>query len=420
MQNSESYRVIDVMPAEDVAEYTEDENLTDAQRSTAVMLSDLNGEMADGTGTLGIYQLSGGANGPQSLCETLPLDLYDPMALEQYIADKYGPGLYRLHARIKGKKGIAGNKLISIAAPKSTGLVPYNESAKGKSESENNLAVILQQMNAQQMQMMQTLADSLNKPKEKGLLDSLINSLKEMEADKLALVGAGAGFLFKNFFNKKDSLDDLTKILTLTGTIKDLRDENETPKSDDGLMGVASQFLAAFQGMKSGAPVPAQPATRQPAQAKTAPAQVQHSAAEDAQLKNIRFMLNGPFKPFMDNLLENARHSADIEATAEVVLNSVPENAITPFMDFMEREDALSIMAGVQPAVLTYAVWFSELRECMLDMYFDDGQAENTHDVPDPTTGNATGDSVSEPQQQPGGDSGDADPNGEANQGEQN
>lgn len=413
MQNSESYRVIDVLPVDDAAEYAEDENLTDAQRGTAVMLSELNGEMADGTGTLGIYQLSGGANGPQSLCETLPLDLYDPMALEQYISDKWGHGLYRLHARIKGKKGIAGNKLISIAAPKSTGMVPYDQSAKGKSESENNLGVILQQMNAQQMQMMQTLADSLNKPKEKGLLDSLVNSLKEMDADKLALVGAGAGFLFKNLFEKKDSMKELKEILAITGTIKDLR-EDEQKEPENGLMGVASQFLAAFQGIKTGAP--AQP--QQPAPVRTSPAQVQNKSAEDAQLKNIRFMLNGPFKPVMDNLLENARHNADVEVTAKTVIQSVPENAIEPLMDFMEREDALSIMAGTQPAVLTHAVWFSELRECMLDLYFDDGQAENPHDVPDAAPTNATEHRQHEPEQQPGGDGGDVDPNGEANQGE--
>ena len=262
-------------------------------------------------------------------------------------------------------------------------------------------------MHANQMQFLQQFAD---KPKEKGLLDSLINSLKEMEADKLALIGGGAAFVFKNFFQKKDSMKEFKDMLAMTGMIKDLREDDK--EESNSIAELGQQFLGAFMGMKQ-AQTPA-PANREAKKEVAAPAPRQ----QDDKNKQILFMLNGPFEPMMNALLDNARNHADIDATVETVLASVPPQAIEPFMDFIEREDSIAVMAQAQPAVLAHAVWFSELREGMLDAYF--GVEENENDVSHSDNGNTTGDGQPPSEQQSGGDGGDVKTNGEANQSVEN
>lgn len=386
--------------------YTDDEDLTDAERKTANFLAEMNNK-ADGTGTLWIHKIDHG--GAHLYVADIPIDKYDPMALERFISKTAGPGDYRIQARLKGRKGAAGNTMISIAETalnKSTGLVPYNEGAQEKGQN-TELMLILQQMQQQQTQSMERLADALTQ--KRGTFEGVFDALKNMDADKLSLLIGLATPVVKNMFSKKDPFDELQKVLAITGDIRDLRGDQKDENS--GLVGLGEQFLSAFAGMKR--EVPQRPPAQNPIISERPATQ------EDPQ---VGFMMRA-IEPMIIELIKVARENGDPLAAAKEVLISVPENSAPKLVEFLERDDSIPVMANYQPNILTYAVWFSELRDCILGLYYGEiADPEPIHGVHRQEKGSGDPEINGEPQsdKQPGGDGGDVDPHGQTDQGGEN
>lgn len=398
----EPITIIETVESDDYAAMREDEsNYTEAQRNAMAMMDDLT--KSHDVGQLGIYKVSGGVNGSHALCETVPLDKYDPMSLEQYIADKYGAGDYRLMARIKGQKGVKGNKLISIAAPKeaSTGLVPYQVKPD---DIQSDLATMMRAISENQAATLQAILQS-NQPK-KSALDGLIDSVKEMDAEKLALVGGALGFVFKNFFQRPDPMKEIQTMLAITGDIRDLRGTEEKDKAPDYM-----QMLTSFAGVlgmaQKNAPAVATPAA--PAVTSTPQPVAQEQGQRGAAFAEA-------FAPFIGQLLSMARDNADPDATATLVLSSVPENQRDAFYDFIDDENSLATMAGFEPAVLAHADWFSSLRWAILEQIEDSEGAQN--DIPHDTAsdGHADVDPNNSTEKQPSGDGAHVGADGQTNQ----
>ena len=404
---------ITVIPAEEsYSDRYEREDMTDAERKAVDFLEDMN-HKADGTGTLYIHRVSGGYNGNHEFCGEIPLDKYDFYSLQKYIKDNYGGGDYRLMARMKGKKGNAGNTLVSIAGdPKSTtAMVPYGHQSGG----DTNMA-ILQAIQQQGEQNRELMRDMMTRDNE-GVLGKIADTIKNMDGNQLTAIATVLTPVVSNLFNKKDSTKELKDMLVLTGQIKDLREDDQG--REQGLMGLAQNFLQAFNG--------AQQNDAQRRGQGTAPAPAPQPGGEPAQQPEPRrdysHMMQA-FQPMIRQLLEAARNDADPDEAALTVLNSVPDQAREQFMGFVRSDDCLPEMGRYEPAIWHRgnALWFAELREALIERYDagDYGEPANGSGVDvseaDPGQYDPEKYGESEPDQQPGGDHGDVDPDGETDQ----
>lgn len=345
---------------------------TEAERKTREFIEEVNGKDSQKVGFFDIYRVADAATfGIDDFCERVPSDQFgDPESLMMFLRGKYGHGKYRILGRVKGKKGVVLNSLLTIAPalenPRNLPAVHTPEKAGG-----DNLAYIVQMIAQQNQQMQQNIMMMLEQRNEKKGID--LTFLKDPQILALILPAA-TGLIGAVFKNRRDPLDDITQLLTITGTIKDMREESEGGGNPDTWPALINNALDKLGNL---APMIAAKPGQAPAPA-NAPRPTPQQLPPMAQA----------LAPQIKQLVEYAQAGSDPAECAKVVWNSAPEQYRPALQQFLEADNCISTMARVNPGVLDYAVWFDELRYNVLELADPDQDADtHVHDTPaDPET----------------------------------
>lgn len=370
--------LFETIPARDRDYHDDNEREeTEAERKTREFMEDVNGKNSQKVGFFDINKVDSAASfSARNFCERVPSDQFgDPESLMMYIRRKYGPGMYRILGRVEGRKGFVINSLFNIEPtvgenPRNLPAVHTPEKAGG-----DNLAYIVQMIAQQNQQMQQNIMMMLEQRNEKKGID--LTFLKDPQILALILPAA-TGLIGAVFKNRRDPLADITQLLTITGTIKDMREDSEgggNPDTWPALINNALDKLGSLAPMIAAKPGQA-PAPR--------PAPGNDARPTPQQLPPMAQAL----APQIKQLVEYAQAGSDPAECAKVVWNSAPEQYRPALQQFLEADNCISTMARVNPGVLDYAVWFDELRYNVLELADPDQDADtHVHDTPaDPET----------------------------------
>lgn len=330
-------------------DYEEPQDETDAERKTRDFFDSLDGKDGQQVGFVDVYKLSSGVGsfGVKDYCERLPSDKYpDPESLMMFLRYKYGAGDYRLLGRIEGKKGIQLNTLLSVA-PSKEDSNPRNLPAVIDSKNDGMAAIMamMQQQNHSTMMMLESL-----RAEKKPALD--LSFLKNPEILAL-LIPAATTLIGSMVKGRRDPMEQITQLLTITGTIKDMREDDgprENPDTWPALIGKITDQMGAILPALSAAN-----AGRAPA------ATPQHAVGQNAGASFAQ-----AFSPYLKQLVAMAKAGAEPEAAATAVLSAVPDNYREALLDFLDRDDCISQLGKANPAVYDMAAWFDDLRNEVL------------------------------------------------------
>lgn len=334
--------VYDAVPVTGIREAERDE--TEAERKTREFFHSLNGGDKQGTGTVSIYRVvDGGSIDGEGFCDRMPADKFgDPETLYIYIRNKFGPGQYRIVGRENGKRGIRMNTLVEITPTVgSTPNLPavISPGARGNSDTMAMMAM-LQQQHRDLLAALQTRDKSID-----------LTWLKDPAVLAL-LIPAATTVVSALLERRRDPLADLTQLLTITGTIKELRDDGDSDKGADTWPGLIAGALDKFAGVL--------PALAAPRSAPAGPAGQQSAPTLPPVAQALA--------PHLAQLIQLADQGAEPERCAQMVLGAVPDQYRAPLLEFLAADNAVSQLARVNPAVIDRAVWFDELRYCVLEL----------------------------------------------------
>lgn len=343
---------------------TESRPLTEAEKKTEAFFSELNGEDAQQTGTITVYRESSGVTGAKEYVDQFPADKYTTEALQQYLRNEYGPGDYRIQGRITGQKGIRLNTLLTIAkskADRETGMVPYDPKAAG-----NDMALIVHTINESQrradermMMMLEEMRAEKNKP---GIMANL---MKPETLTALAPIVAAVGpALIKKLFTSKDPVEQLVRMMEVKSMLDDGKDSDTQANSWPALIEKGLGSLAAL--------APAMMAQKQGG----APAAAQQDGAQA-----VPPMLQA-FGPHLKQVAELAAQGVEPAALAPQVVQAIPDAHRAAFGQFIQRDDAISHLAQVEPAVFANPPWWVEL-QAELDELLNGGDTDGENTPPD-------------------------------------
>lgn len=358
--------IIEVIP--DNAGYDDvysDQDLTDAEKKNIQFLRDMN--QAEGEGTLFIHRVSGGHNGRMEFCEKMPLDKYDFYSLQTFIKEKYGPGDYRLQARVTGKKGAAGNTLITIA--RGTELAPTTGTAlvpAGRDDDKNSLIAFMQNMQAEQARNMERLLDRLE-----GRRGGFMDKIKDMNPETLALITPLLAPVIEKLagrmFSGSDPMKQLQSMLAITGDIRDLRQDNE--KTDDSWSGAINAIFSNLGGMLE----------KQPQKQRLVQPQKTEPEKQQIKMHPMAQAFSGHLQELVNISAQNInaeseQYEQSIQESAAAVMKSVPPQFAERFRDFMEAPDCLQQLMAMHRGVFTNLQWFIDLRDTILASYDEGGE----------------------------------------------
>lgn len=324
-------------------EREDDRAETEAERKTREFFEECN-ESEQKVGTLTLLKVLGGTN-QMDHCERFPTDKFpDWDSVVFYTREKYGHGQYRVHGRVPGKKGISLNRLFSIAAAKDEKNmlpVPHNSNAN------DSLMLILQQMRNDQSMMMERLI-SAQENKGGGISAALEKLLKPETLVALAPV---LPVLIKLFPRRSDPMEQIAKMLAITGDIKALREDDEKAANGATWPDMAMKALTQVGELV---------ALKQPHPGQVAQQTPQKTIAPNPYAQ--------AFKGHVDVLLTGAENDADTGELAAQVVASVPPQFAEKLYELLSSDAYLRHLASVNLRVLDYGPWFAELRDAVLDI----------------------------------------------------
>lgn len=261
-----------------------------------------------------IHRILSGGNSPEEYVARFPADKFDFGQLQDYLAENYGGGDYRVRLYSSNRLVKAGNKLISIANRKK----PVQSNQGG-----DLVALILQKMD-QQNQMLMNILQS--KPKESNNRAEFLDELIKMKA----IFGGGGG----------GGIDSVRDAL---GLIKELGvPVGEVQKEDAGF----SELLEKLAPLV----IHAQPQQVQP----------NPINPQDQQRRQQMNMQQMQLRIGIGQLLTAAKKNADPGHWATTVLDMIDMETVK---GFVSEGDPVEKMANIAPEVGSYREWFKLLAE---------------------------------------------------------
>lgn len=262
-----------------------------------------------------IHRILSGGNSPEEFIARFPVDKFDFGQLQDYLAENYGGGDYRVRLYSSNRLVKSGNKLITIAHRKKT--VQANPGG-------DLVALVLQKMD-QQNQMLMSI---LQKPKEQNSRAEFLDELIKMKA----IFGGGGG----------GGIDSVRDAL---GLIKELGvPVGEVQKEDAGF----SELLEKLAPLV----IHAQPQQIQPKQNPINPQDQQRRQQMNMQQMQLRIGIG--------QLLTAAKKNADPGHWATTVLDMIDMETVK---GFVLEGDPVEKMANIAPEVGSYREWFKLLAE---------------------------------------------------------
>lgn len=345
-------------PAPEEAEYVEvfedegEENQLDA----------LEGLIGEFTGAadivVNVYRQGEGKN-ISFLFRTSPDEMSGGEIMER-CRDNYGTGDYRIHIR-QGPR-IVHNRPFSVEAKKEP------DPALAQNTGQADIIALITSQNASQQQMfmatMTAMAEALKgrepppAPDPVAMQNSMIQALVALKG--LAVPESTA----------KDPVEMLIQGVQLAA---ELRPSDGDTNANDLVLAGLKAFAptiteATRQGMLNQAPgapggpqpgAPGAPGAGAPGQ-EGAP-QLTADAAREREMGLRQVMM----RQQLGWLVKQASVGKHPDLYAELLLDQVGEQTV---LEFIAKDDALEQLAGIEPRVKDYSVWFEELRACILEL----------------------------------------------------
>lgn len=342
-------------PAAEEAEYTiiEDDEGEEAQ------LDALEGLIGEFTGAadivVNVYRQGEGKN-ISFLFRTSPDEMSGGEIMER-CRDNYGTGDYRIHIR-QGPR-IVHNRPFSVEAKKE----PDPALVQNTGQADIIALVTANAAQTQQMFMatMTAMAEALKgrepppAPDPVAMQNSMIQALVALKG--LAVPEATA----------KDPVEMLIQGVQLAA---ELRPSDGDTNANDLVLAGLKAFAptiteATRQGMAAqaaGQPQPGAPgAPGADAPGQEGAQQMTADAAREREMGLRQVMM----RQQLGWLVKQASVGKNPDLYAELLLDQVGEQVV---LDFIGKPDALEQLAGIEPRVKDYSVWFEELRACILEL----------------------------------------------------
>lgn len=387
MTRTAQFLPADVTDVTDVEfEVPDREELTEAQKRAEALKEALS-EDSEAFVTVHKHENGSGTSGG-AFVDKMPADKYDHGELLIFLKREHGPGDYRIRLYANGR--LKANKLVTIARPlnhsgeKSLQISPGSDAAQ-------LLQQVLQPIREQQNQMLEFMRQTQERPNQ---MESMMQTMQMLAMFKDVLGGGNSA--------PANSLQQMRDMMAL---IKELKgDVIEGEKEEEG--GFTKMIEALAPAFVAGMNAPAKQQNYRP-----------NPAPQNQPQRNPQEMmlLNG-FKM----LINAASKKADPGHYAPLVIDTVGAEKVAHYCQSAESFASLVKMAG--PAALTYAAWFEDLRQHLLallgmpskfgDLY-DDADDAITGEIDDDSGTNDPDVPVTGNQQRPGGDSPDAQADGE-------
>lgn len=334
---------------------------TDATRKTADLYWEMLGTKDTGTGYVTVTYHPDGHGNKGVSCMNVPSDKYTLAELVEVVRREHAarlhpgkPGDYRFMLWAKtarGNNAPVGNKLETILAPVAESL-PVPASAAGNDAAVMALMRELREMRAEIANVRTQPAPAVDW---KGVAIAVQPFL-------LPFVAAFAERLANP--PKRNGLDDLKEILALTGTIKELRADNESAPTDD-----APWYAAPLMGLMNNLPgMLAAGAMRMPApRAPTAPTVDAGGQPAPAPIVHQHGNTGHPFYQQLDAVVSVAG-DADPDEVAGMLWGQVPEAYRGQVLEFLTAPGYFRRLAEVHPGVMDHPGFFADLADALLEI----------------------------------------------------
>jgi hypothetical protein len=349
--------VVEEPVAAEAVEYTEVIDGDDEAEEN--QLDQLEGLIGEFTGAadivVNVYRQGEGKN-ISFLFRTSPDEMSGGEIMER-CRDNYGTGDYRIHIR-QGPR-IVHNRGFSVEARKEPD--PITTQASGTAD----ILALMQANNASNSQMfmatMTAMAEALKgrepppPPDPVAMQNSMIQALVALKG--LAVPEQPA----------KDPVELLIQGVQLAAELKP--SEGDTNANDlvlAGLKAFAPTITEATrQGLAhqaAGQPQPGAPgAPGAPGPGRPGDQQTTADAAREKEVGLRQVMM----RQQLAWLVKQASVGKNPDLYAELLLDQVGEQTV---LEFIGKPDALEQLAGIEPRVKDYSVWFEELRGCILEL----------------------------------------------------
>lgn len=304
--------------------------------------------------TIFLYRKEGGQ---WSLLDKLSVDEETMPTLEDFkfsVKELHGGGIYE--AAIRTPKGQLAKRIhFSLSGlPKRPEEKPVEAA---KSTTDNSLEQIIGLLAQQNQQTQQMLLTGLEKLGEKIAQKPEIDPFVFLERASNILGKAGA-----TPAPQKSLVEQITELKTAADLIG-LGGLGGT--GEDSWGSLAAALVPLTEMMKENT-------INERLKLKLAKkSQEQKAQAQQAQAKqtaapiNSQATLMAEFKPVLTQILPLAEQNQDPVAVAEAILKIAPDH--NQLNEFLRRDDALAIMADLEPKVTDYWDWFTYLANAMLE-----------------------------------------------------
>lgn len=346
---------------------------TDATRKTADLYWEMLGTKDTGTGYVTVTHHPEGYGNKGISCGNYPSDKYTLAELIEVVRREHAarlhpgkPGDYRFMLWAKtarGNNAPIGNKLETILAP-AVDALPVAPGAIGNDAVVMALMREMREMRAEITRSREVAAPSVDW---KGAL---------IAAQPFLLPFVAA--LAERMMNppKRDGLGDLKEILALTGTIKELRADNEPAPADD-----APWYAAPLMGLMQNLPgMLAAGAMRLPTP-KSPPAPAADAGGQPAPAPMTYENGGNGHHPFYQQLaaVVSVAGEADPDEVAGMLWEQVPEGYRPQVLEFLTGPGYFRRLAEVHPGVMDHPGFFADLTDALLEISTAPVQTEPTN-----------------------------------------
>lgn len=347
-----------------------------ATRRTADLYWQLLGENDSGVGYVTVNFLGNGQGAPETSVDRYPGDKYtlDEMIEEirKRHAHRLHPGRegdYRIRLYAKSRRGnfaVVGNRLVTIMAPDLPDRLPAPVG-----DVPPLLAELVRSMRADTEKLRDELR-AIAQVREKPGTNFL---------DVVTVLAPIVTPLIVAAMNrpKDDPMKALTAALALTGTIRDMRQENDAPpvSSEESAPWWAPPLMQVVQNL----PVMLAQVNAQRAQIPAPPiGGTPTPAAPVAPAVSNAGQPGHPFYRQVDGLVK-VQNQSDPDEVATLLLAQVPPEHKAALLAFLGADDAFATLAHIHPGVLHAPGWWADLFDALHE------QSAPVNTAADETTG---------------------------------
>ncbi len=351
-------------PTNNPADFADGDDTT-ANRKTADLYWQMLGEGEAGQGYVTVHYLSGGQGSSETSVARYPSDKHTLDELIEDVRTKYSARLhpgkegdYRVRLYAKSNRGspkIVGNRLVTILAPDVAGNLP----AAVSNDLPPYVVEIMRSMRADSEKLreeLKALAAVRDKPG-RDFIDVITALAPIVVPFAVAAMNRP----------KDDPLKSLTAALTLTGTIRDMRQENDAPpvSSEESapwwappLMQVIQQVPAMLAHASAARPLPAAPSAQGQPAANPIQPPPPPLASQGA---------GNPSHPYYTQVsaLVDVQDRADPEEVAAQIWGNSPPQFRDLIVGFLTGEDAYATLAAIHPGVLKNPGFWADLMDAL-------------------------------------------------------